>query len=115
MEARAVSRHVRISPRKARLVADLIRGKKVDDALMILDFVPKKAARLMTKTLKSVIANAETSQRVDVDRLYVRRIMVDGAATLKRFLPRAHGRATPIRKRSSHITIVIDERTNKGT
>ena len=111
METRAVSRYLRIAPRKARLVVDLIRGKSVGDALMILDFVPKKAARLMTKTLKSVIANAENAQRVDVDRLYVRRATVDGGTTLKRFMPRAHGRATPIRKRTSHITIVVDERT----
>lgn len=110
MEARAVSRHVRIAPRKARLVVDLIRGKNVGDALMILDFLPKKAARIVAKTLKSVIANAEDQQRVDVDRLYVRRVTVDGGATLKRFLPRAHGRATPLRKRTSHITIVVDER-----
>lgn len=110
MEARAVSRHLRMGPRKARGVADLIRGKNVGEALMILDFIPKKGARLLAKTLKSVIANAENQQRVDVDRLYVRRVMIDGGATLKRFLPRAHGRATPIRKRSSHITIVVDER-----
>ncbi len=111
MEARAVSRHLRISPQKARLVADMIRGKKVGDALMILDFAPKKAARMMTKTLKSVIANAENTQRVDVDRLFVSKIMVDAGSTLKRFLPRAHGRATPLLKRTSHITIVVDERT----
>ena len=111
MEAQAVSRHLRIAPRKVRLVVDLIRGKTVGEALMILDFVPKKAARLVTKTLRSVIANAESTQRVDVDRLYVRRATVDGGATLKRFLPRAHGRATPLRKRTSHITIVVDERT----
>lgn len=114
MEARAVSRHLRIAPQKARLVVDLIRGKSVGEALMILDFVPRKGARLVAKTLKSVIANAEHAQRVDVDRLYVRRVMVDGGATLKRFLPRAHGRATPIRKRTSHITIVVDERS-KGS
>ena len=111
MEARAVSRHLRVAPQKARLVVDLIRGKNVGEALMILDFVPKKAARMVTKTLKSVIANAEHTQRVDVDRLYVRRVTVDGGATLKRSLPRAHGRATPLRKRTSHITIVVDERT----
>src|SRR5258708_26085678 len=110
MEARAVSRHLRIGPQKARLVVDLIRGKSVGEALMILDFIPKKAARLVTKTLKSVIANAENTQRVDIDRLYVRSVTVDGGATLKRFLPRAHGRATSIRKRSSHITILVDER-----
>jgi large subunit ribosomal protein L22 len=110
MEARAVSRHLRIAPRKARGVVDLIRGKNVGDALMILDFLPRKGARLVAKTLKSVIANAESQQRVDVDRLYVRRITIDGGATLKRFTPRAHGRATPIRKRTSHITIIVDER-----
>lgn len=110
MEARAMSRHLRIAPRKARGVVDLIRGKNVGDALMVLDFLPRKAARLVAKTLKSVIANAESQQRVDVDRLYVRRITVDGGATLKRFMPRAHGRATPIHKRTSHITIVVDER-----
>ena len=110
MEARAVSRHLRIAPRKARGVVDLIRGKNVGDALMVLDFLPRKGARLVAKTLKSVIANAESQQRVDVDRLYVRRITVDGGATLKRFMPRAHGRATPILKRTSHITIVVDER-----
>jgi len=77
---------------------------------MILDFVPRKGARLVAKTLKSVIANAESQQRVDVDRLFVRAATVDGATTLKRSLPRAHGRATPIRKRTSHITIIVDER-----
>ena len=111
MEARAVTKHLRISPQKARLVADMIRGRNVGEALMILDFAPKKAARMMTKTLKSVIANAENRQRVDVDRLYVSKIMVDAGSTLKRFLPRAHGRATPLLKRTSHITIVVDERT----
>ncbi len=111
MEARAVNRHVRIAPRKMRLVIDLIRGKNVGEALMILDFLPRKGARLVAKTLKSVIANAESAQRVDVDRLYVRRVAVDGATTLKRFLPRAHGRATPLRKRTSHLTIVVDERS----
>jgi large subunit ribosomal protein L22 len=113
MEARAVSRYLRIAPRKARLVADLIRGKNVDEALMILDYLPKKAARLMTKTLRSVVANAESTQRVDVDQLYVRRVTVDGGSTLKRFIPRAHGRATQIRKRTSHLTIIVDEREKK--
>jgi large subunit ribosomal protein L22 len=110
MEARAVSRHLRIGPQKARLVVDLIRGKNVGEALMILDFLPKKGAQLVAKTLKSVIANAENQQRVDVDRLYVSRVTVDAGTTLKRSLPRAHGRATPLLKRTSHITIVLDER-----
>ena len=81
---------------------------------MILDFVPKKAARMVTKTLKSVIANAENTQRVDIDKLYVSRITVDEGVTLKRFLPRAHGRATPLLKRTSHITIVVDERSKRA-
>lgn len=110
MEVRAVSRYLRIAPRKARLVGDMIRGKGVEDALKILDFTPRRAARLISKTLKSVIANAEHTHSVDVDRLYVRRIVVDEGVTAKRFLPRAHGRATPIKKRSSHVTIVVDER-----
>lgn len=110
MEARAVSRYVRVAPRKARLVADLIRGKGVGDAVSLLERVPKKTARLLLKTLKSVVANAEHTQRVDVDRLYVKRITVDGGPTAKRFMPRAHGRATKIRKRTAHLTVVLDER-----
>ena len=110
MEAKAVSRHLRISPQKARLVVDMIRGKSVAEALMILDYTARKGAKLVTKTLKSVIANAENNQRVDVDKLFVARAHVDEGVTTKRFLPRAHGRATPLRKRSSHITIVVDER-----
>ena len=110
MEARAVTRHVQISPRKARLVADLIRDKDAEEALNILAFTPKKAARLLTKTLKSAIANAADTQHVDVDNLYVKRVYVDGGVMRKRFIPRAHGRATPIRKRTSRFTIVVDER-----
>ena len=110
METRAVSRHIRVSPRKARLVADLVRGKRVGEALGLLEHVPKKTARVLTKTLKSAVANAENTQRVDVDRLYVKAITVDGGVTLKRFVPRAQGRATRVRKRSSHLTVVVDER-----
>ena len=101
---------MRVAPRKARLVADLLRGKSVGEALGLLEHVPKKAARLITKTLKSVVANAESQQRVDVDRLYIKKITVDGGATWKRFMPRAHGRATRVRKRTSHVTVVLDER-----
>ena len=110
MEARAISRHVRIAPRKVRLVVDLVRGKGVDEALNILDYVPKRAARVVAKTLRSVVANAQNTQRVDVDRLFVKRVYVDGGPTWKRFTPRAQGRATPIRKRTCHITVVVDER-----
>ena len=110
MEARASSRFVRLSAQKARLVVNLIRGKKVESALGILEFTPKRGARLVAKTLKSAVANAESGQRVDVDTLYVKRAFVDEGPTLKRFLPRAHGRATKVFKRTSHITVVVDER-----
>lgn len=111
MEARAVSRHLRIAPRKIRLVADLVRGKRVGDALGLLEHVPKKAARSLIKALRSVVANAENTQRVDVDRLFIKRVTVDEGATIKRFTPRAQGRATKIRKRTSHLTVVVDERS----
>ena len=101
---------MRVAPRKARLVADLLRGKSVGEALGLLEHLPKKSARLIIKTLKSVLANAESQQRVDVDRLYIKKITVDGGATWKRFMPRAHGRATRVRKRTSHVTVVVDER-----
>ena len=110
MEARAVSRHLRISAQKLRLIADLVRGKAVDEALGVLEFTPKKGAKIVAKTLRSVVANAENNQSLDVDSLYVKRIEVGAATTWKRFMPRAHGRATPIRKRTSHLTIVLDER-----
>lgn len=110
MEVRAKLKYVRVGPRKARLVADLIRGKKSDEALNILSFTKKMPARVIIKLLKSAIANATQKKNVDVDRLYVKRISVDQGATWKRFTPRALGRATPIRKRTSHISIVLDEK-----
>ncbi len=110
MEVRAITRKVQISPRKARLVAELIRGKEAEEALNILAFTPKKAARLLTKTLESAIANAADTQHVDVDKLYIKRVYIDGGMMGKRVIPRAHGRATPIHKRTSHFTIVVDER-----
>ncbi len=110
MEARAVARYVRISPYKARLVVDLIRGKPVDEALNILRFTPKKAARLVRKVLESAIANAEHNYQMDPDRLYVKRAYVDEGPRLKRLWPRAFGRASRILKRTSHITIVVEEK-----
>ncbi len=110
MEVRAVSKYIRISPQKARLVADLIRGKDVDEALSILKFTPKKAARLIDKTLRSAIANAEQSKIIDVDSLYVKRIYVDEGPTMKRWMAKAMGRASRILKRTSHITVVLDEK-----
>jgi large subunit ribosomal protein L22 len=109
MEVKAVTRYVRIAPRKARLVTELIKGKPVEEALTILRFVPKKAARLVDKTLRSAVANAEQNPNIDVDTLYIKRIFVDGGPTMKRWRPRAMGRATKIIKRTSHITVILDE------
>jgi large subunit ribosomal protein L22 len=109
MEVKAKLRFVRVGPRKAQLVADLIRGKGSEEALNILTFTKKAAAKIVIKLLKSAIANATQKKNIDVDRLYVKKIMVDQGPTLKRFQPRALGRATTIRKRTSHITIVLDE------
>ncbi len=89
---------------------DQIRGKKVEEALDILKFTPKRSAAIVAKVLRSAIANAESTQSVDVDRLYIKRVAVDEGGMWKRFMPRAQGRATRIRKRLSHITVVIDER-----
>jgi large subunit ribosomal protein L22 len=109
MEVRARLRFERMGPRKARLVADLIRGKKSEEALNILTFTKKAAAKIIIKLLKSAIANATQKKTVDIDRLYIKKITVDQGPTMKRFQPRALGRATTIRKRTSHITIVLDE------
>ena len=109
MEAKAVLRYIRISPRKARYVADLVRGKPVEEALNALAFTTRKAAGILLKLLKSAMANAGQDESIDVDTLYVKSICVDEGPTMKRFRPRAMGRATRVRKRSSHITIVLDE------
>jgi large subunit ribosomal protein L22 len=109
METKAVTKYLRFSPRKVRLVVDQIRGKGVEDALNILKFVPKHSAAAVAKTLRTAVANAESTQNVDVDRLYVKEVKVDEGGMWKRFMPRAHGRATSIRKRLSHVTIVLDE------
>jgi large subunit ribosomal protein L22 len=108
--ARATLRHIRMSPRKARLVVDLIRGKQVEPALTILKYSPKKGAKLAHKLLESAIANAREHARADVDRLWVTQSWVDEGRTLSRYMPAAHGRATPIRKRSAHMTIVVGEK-----
>ncbi|MFS8651377.1 MAG: 50S ribosomal protein L22 [Caldibacillus sp.] len=110
MEAKAVARRVRIAPRKARLVIDLIRGKHVNEALSILQLTPKAAAPIIEKVLKSAIANAEHNYDMDAENLYVSKAYVDEGPTLKRYRPRAQGRATQINKRTSHITIVVSEK-----
>ena len=106
----SLGHHIHLSAQKLRLVCDEIRGKGVEEALSVLAFTPKKGAKLLARVLRSGIANAENNQSLDVDSLFVKRIEVGPGPTQKRFLPRAQGRATPILKRSSHVTIVLDER-----
>ena len=91
MEVRAVGKYLRVSPYKVRLVADLVRGKKVDEALTILKFLPKKSGRLINKTLRSAVANAENTQTIDVDTLFIKTILVDEGPKLKRWRPQSHG------------------------
>lgn len=110
MEVKATAKYLRVSPQKARLVVDLIRGKKAEEALNILAFTPKVSAKLITKLLKSAIANAEYNKNVDVDTLYVKEIYVNAGPILKRLMPRAMGRASRIKKRNSHITVVLAEK-----
>ena len=110
MEVTAKTRYVRVSPRKVRLVTELVKGKKVQEALNILAFTKKASAKTLTKLINSAVANAQQNNQVDVDTLTVKRISVDGGPTLKRYLPRAMGRATMVRKRTSHITVVLDEK-----
>ncbi|MBM4328537.1 MAG: 50S ribosomal protein L22 [Deltaproteobacteria bacterium] len=109
MDWEANLRHSRISARKARLVADLVRGMKVDSALDLLRFTPKKGAKIIRKVVQSALDNASRSAGVDEDRLYISRITVDEGPTLKRWSPRAMGRATRIRKRTSHICVAVTE------
>lgn len=109
METKAVAKYIRISPQKARLVADVVRGQDVETAITTLRFMPKKAARILRKVLESAVANAEHTETIDVDTLYVKEIQINGGPMLKRFRPRAMGRATKILKRTSHITVVVDE------
>lgn len=110
METRAVLKFVRVPPRKARLVVDLIRGQDVGQALTIVRYTPKRAARIVEKLLRSAMANAQHNDGVrDVERLFVKAATVDEGPRWKRWEPRAMGRATPIQKRTSHITIVLDE------
>ncbi|MFO7738255.1 MAG: 50S ribosomal protein L22 [Desulfatiglandaceae bacterium] len=110
MEIRAAAKFVRISPRKVRLIMDQIRGKRVGDALNLLSFAPQRGARIVKKLINSAVANAAQNSGVDVDSLYILRIYADAGPTLKRWRPRALGRATRIRKRTSHLTVVLDEK-----
>ncbi len=110
MEAKAIARHIRIAPRKVRIVVDLIRGKNVGEAFSILKFTPKAASPVVEKVLRSAVANAEHNFDMNVDKLYVSEVFVDQGPTLKRIHPRSRGQAFKILKRSSHITVVVKER-----
>jgi large subunit ribosomal protein L22 len=117
-EARALMRGTRQSPYKMRLVIDQIRGKDVNEALALLTFSKKHAAKQISKTLKSAVANAEQAARstnaaLDVDALYIKHAIINEGPKLKRFMPAAQGRATPIRKRTSHVEIVVAERDGR--
>ena len=107
MEAKATVKYVRISPPKARRVIDLVRGRQVDEARRILKFSPLGAAKTVEKALNSAVANAEQQPGVVAQNLVVERAWVDSGPTLKRWRPRAYGRATRVRKRTSHITLVV--------
>ena len=113
MEAKAVAKHLRITARKARLVTDLIKGKDVNTAVAILKSTPKKAAKMVEKVLNSATANAENNHDMFVDDLYVKKAFVDEGPTMKRWKARAQGSASPINKRTSHITIVLSD-TKEG-
>ncbi len=109
-EVRAQAKWVRVSPRKARLVCDAVRGKDIRTAMAILQFLPQKSAPIIAKTLKSAAANAETNFDLDPNDLFVVRVTADKGTTLKRYRPKARGRVGPILKRSSHLTVVVAER-----
>jgi large subunit ribosomal protein L22 len=109
MESSAKLTLIRLSPRKTRLVVDLVRGKGIQEALNTLNFLPQPSAKMVSKLLKSAVANAEQKGVSDVDRLFVKSIYVDGGTVLKRFVPRAMGRASKIRKPTSHIVVTLSE------
>lgn len=110
MEVKATLKHARIGAQKARLVADSVRGLDVNEAIKSLTFMRKKGAGLMKKLIESAVANAEHKKVIDVDNLYVKTVMVDEGPTLKRFRPRAQGRAFMVKKKLSHINVILDER-----
>jgi len=110
MEAKAIARHIRIAPRKIRVVIDLIRGKNIGEAYAILKNTPKVGSEVLLKVLQSAIANAEHNCDMNSDKLYVSAAYVDQGPTLKRIHPRSRGQAFKILKRSSHVTVVVNER-----
>lgn len=109
MEVKAKTRYARISPSKLRMPIDKVKGKPVEEALNILKFMQVKAAGIIAKTLKSAVSNAEHNNELDVDNLKVKNIFVDQGPSMKRFRPRARGRASRILKRTSHVTVIVEE------
>ncbi len=109
MEVRAIAKDTGISPRKVRLLVDMVRGKKVEEALTMLRFVSSPTARVVAKTIKSAAANAESVFQMSTSALKIVKIVADDAPRLKRYRPRARGRVSPILKRSSHITVIVAE------
>ncbi len=110
METRAIAKYIRVPPRKIRLLINEIRGKNVEEALNLLAFAPQRGVLILRKLINSAVANASQYPDIDVDKLFIKHIFADEGPTLKRFRPRAMGRATRIRKRSSHLTVILDER-----
>ena len=110
MESSAVARYVRISPRKVRLVMNQVRGKGVEEAINKLSFAPQKGAAILLKLINSAVANAQQNSDIDVDNLYIKTIYADEGPVMKRFRPRASGRATRILKRTSHLTVILNEK-----
>ena len=111
MEVKAVSKYVRISPRKVHIMIGAVKGKPIEIALEILKFMPQKAAAIVEKIIRSAVSNADQHPDIDVDSLVIRNIIADQGPTLKRFKARARGRGTRILKRTSHITVILAEET----
>ena len=112
MEVRAVAKGIRVSPRKMRLIVDMVRGKKVDEALDILKFTPTPKAQIVAKVVKSAAANAENNFQMSPQDLRIVNIFANEGRTMKRYRPRARGRVSPILKRSSHITVIVGDKEN---
>ena len=110
MEVTAKLKFARVGTQKARLVADLVRGKDVNEAIRILAFSPKKPSEMIKKLIESAVANAEDKKVIDIDSLYVKTITVDQGPSMRRFRPRAQGRAFMVKKKMSHINLVLDEK-----
>lgn len=113
-EIRAIGKYLRISPRKVSILIETVKGKSVEKALGILNFMPQKASSLLVKLINSCVANAEENNKIDVDLLIVKNIIVDKGPTLKRFRARARGRANRILKRMSHVTVILTKISNES-